>query len=203
MSTYHHGITQMTIARAGAELGFDQLSLGSVARKLHVTTPALYRHVANRRQLDQMVAAELLQGVSVAEPLKDARSYLVSLAQAFFTVCRDNPGLECYLLRDFPSDPESERIESEAQTALKHHGYGQEAAASLAGLTATYAISLAASARGRGTEDDMVEVAPGLALGPYDRFTLMILPPIDGLIEMTKPTDTLADIVKTATDRLP
>ncbi|MDO5724149.1 MAG: TetR family transcriptional regulator [Flaviflexus sp.] len=203
MDRYHHNITTQTIAKVGAELGFERLSLGQVARRLHVTTPALYRHVANRRQLDQVVAALMLSDFSVADPKDDVRSYLVSLAQSFFKVCRDNPGLECYLMHDFPADPESARIAAEAKSAIQRHGYGAEAAASLAGLTATYAIALAASARGRGTDDDLVEVAPGLALGPVERFTLMILPPIDGLLEMTKPDDSLADIVATATSRLP
>lgn len=203
MAAYHQGISTEAITRAGAELGFENLSLGSVARRLNVTTPALYRHVANRRELEQQVAAELLREVSVVRECPDARGYLIFLAQTFFRVCRDNPGLERYLLTDFPSDPQSERISNEAAEALRGHGYGEEAAASLAGITATYAISLAASARARNVDDDLVEVAPGLALNSFERFTLMILPAIDGMLTLVGLNDSLADIVEAAKVRLP
>lgn len=104
MATTHPGLTSEAIAQAGANIGLAKLSLGSLARVLGVSTPALYRHISSRRYLEQLVAAKILASPSLARTDPSARTYLFALAHPLFDLCQAYAGLAQYLFVDFPAD---------------------------------------------------------------------------------------------------
>lgn len=203
MAEYHHGLSSEAIARAGANLGLHELSLGAVARVLGVSTPALYRHVKSREHLEKLVAAELLKNVHVTRVHPSARSYLFYLAHTLFDVCQDNPGLGQYLIIDFPSDPQSARLQQESIAALTNFGFTRDSATALGAVTAHYSIALAITSAPAKAANITLEVSPGLALEIREIFSLMISPAIDGVLAAITPGVELPEVIAELRDRMP
>jgi AcrR family transcriptional regulator len=88
------------VTEAGAaladEVGLDQLSMGLLAERLGVKTPALYNHVASQAQLVHRIA--ILATTEVADAIRDATQgragseALIAGAQAMRMYVREHPG---------------------------------------------------------------------------------------------------------------
>jgi AcrR family transcriptional regulator len=94
------GLSPASVTEAGAALadqvGFAQLSMGLLAERLGVKTPALYNHVTSQAQLAHRIA--ILAMTEVADAIRDAiqgragRDALVAGAQAMRMYVREHPG---------------------------------------------------------------------------------------------------------------
>ncbi|GAA4233818.1 TetR-like C-terminal domain-containing protein [Actinomadura meridiana] len=93
-------ITPEHLARTAAELadeiGFDQLTVSAVARRLGVRDPSLYAHIENARELK--VRVTLLALEEMADKVADAvagragRDALAACADAYRDYARSHPG---------------------------------------------------------------------------------------------------------------
>jgi AcrR family transcriptional regulator len=94
------GLSPESVTEAGAaladEVGFDQLSMGLLAERLGVKTPALYNHVTSQAQLAHRIA--VLAMTEVADAIGDAiqgragSDALVAGAQAMRRYVKEHPG---------------------------------------------------------------------------------------------------------------
>jgi AcrR family transcriptional regulator len=94
------GLSPASVTEAGArladEVGFDQLSMGLLAERLAVRTPALYNHVTSQAQLAHRIA--ILAMTQIADAIRDATQgragsdALVAGAQAMRMYVREHPG---------------------------------------------------------------------------------------------------------------
>lgn len=201
MTRYHPGITRERILQEGLAIGLEDLSVSAVAKRLGVTAPAVYRHVASREELEELIGEQMLAEVSVAVPAREGddgcRPPLLHLARTLFSLCMRAPGMAAYLRQGFPRGEHSRRLEQEARTALRDRGAGSEVAALLTGTVATLAISLAEAETtilrgGDPLESDQTRelaalLPADLPLSALDRLTLTMGPCIDGLLAALPP----------------
>ncbi|MFI5915718.1 TetR/AcrR family transcriptional regulator [Dactylosporangium sp. NPDC051541] len=94
------GLTPLSVTEAGAalvdEIGLENLSMGMVAERLGVKTPALYKHVTSQADLVHRIA--IITMVEFADAIRDAiqgragSEALAAGAQAMRTYVREHPG---------------------------------------------------------------------------------------------------------------
>src|SRR6478752_3091907 len=94
------GLSPASVTAAGAalvdEIGFENLSMGLLAERLGVKTPALYKHVASQADLAHRIA--VLSMAEFADAIRDAiqgragSDALAAGAQAMRTWVREHPG---------------------------------------------------------------------------------------------------------------
>jgi len=93
-------LTPLSVTEAGAaivdEFGFANLSMGLVAERLGVKTPALYKHVTSQADLAHRIAVRAM--AEFADAIRDAiqgragSDALAAGAQAMRTYIREHPG---------------------------------------------------------------------------------------------------------------
>jgi len=93
-------LTPTSVTEAGAalvdEIGFAQLSMGLLAERLGVKTPALYKHVTNQADLAHRIA--ILAMLELADAIRDTTQgragsdALAAGAQAMRAFVKDHPG---------------------------------------------------------------------------------------------------------------
>ncbi|MFG2113778.1 TetR/AcrR family transcriptional regulator [Streptomyces sp. NPDC048718] len=94
------GLDPAAVVAAGAaladEVGFAQLTMGSLAARLGVRTPSLYKHVGGQDDLNRRIAALALgQAADAVERAVDGRTErdaLAAAARAFRTFVVAHPG---------------------------------------------------------------------------------------------------------------
>ena len=94
------GLTPRSVPEAGAalvdEIGFENLSMGLLAERLGVKTPALYKHVTSQADLAHRIG--VLAMTELADAIRDATQgragsdALAAGAQAMRTYVREHPG---------------------------------------------------------------------------------------------------------------
>jgi AcrR family transcriptional regulator len=94
------GLTPPAVTEAGAalvdEIGFENLSMGLLAERLGVKTPALYKHVTSQADLAHRIG--VLAMTELADAIRDATQgragsdALATGAQAMRTYVREHPG---------------------------------------------------------------------------------------------------------------
>ncbi len=100
------------IVKAGREIveadGIDGLTMQSIAARVGVKPPSLYKRIRSRNDLLRLVAndaaAELTGDLETAVAGEDARDDLVALATAFRRFARDNPGAYSLIFAPLPDD---------------------------------------------------------------------------------------------------
>ena len=100
------------IVKAGRDIvetdGIDGLTMQSVAARVGVRPPSLYKRVQGRNELLRLVAndaaAELTRDLESAADGKDARRDLVSLASTFRRFAHANPGAYSLIFAPLPDD---------------------------------------------------------------------------------------------------
>ena len=93
-------LTPLSVTEAGAvlvdEVGFENLSMGLLAERLGVKTPALYKHVTSQADLAHRIAVVAM--TELADAIRDAiqgragSDALAAGAQAMRTYVREHPG---------------------------------------------------------------------------------------------------------------
>lgn len=124
------------ILAAAGEIGMHDLTLQAVAQALHVTTPALYRHVQGREDLLAKFAAAATGNLPVPLHEDDSwRDWAERYARTLLKLYSQGPGMADYSVKRTPtSAPVLERHETSIQAA-KRSGYDEVSA-----LYATRAI---------------------------------------------------------------
>ena len=94
------GLTPLSVTEAGAalidEIGFENLSMGLLAERLGVKTPALYKHVTSQADLAHRIAVRAM--AEFADAIRDAiqgragSDALAAGAQAMRTYVLEHPG---------------------------------------------------------------------------------------------------------------
>ncbi|TDD11223.1 TetR family transcriptional regulator [Nonomuraea deserti] len=92
-------ITRPAIADAALAVGFDNLTLATVADRLQVAHSALYRHVADREELVMVAIDRAVAAVAWPEPTGEWRSDLEAQAAALWHLLEGHPGLIKEFLR--------------------------------------------------------------------------------------------------------
>lgn len=119
------GLDQASVVEAAAELvdeeGFEQLTLGRLAERLHVKTPSLYNHVAGLPGLKHDLALyclrDLLARVTRATIGKSGAEAILALADAYRTYAKQTPGRYALTLQaPLPGDPE---VQAAAQQVVE------------------------------------------------------------------------------------
>ncbi len=107
------GITGELLARTAAELadeiGFDDVTVSAVARRLGVKDPSLYAHIENARDLKVRVALlaleEMADRAAAALAGRAGKDALVAFAGAYRDYAKEHPGR--YAASRFELDPET------------------------------------------------------------------------------------------------
>jgi len=140
------GLSIGDITRAGRQIGLADLSLNAVALKLEVTPAALYRHVANRWDLERVVGEAILADLHIAEePDHDIEQYLTCMGLQLRDFILKHPGLASYIQTLFPRGEAGRRLLSTTAQALGRRGYSLDAAIVLSSAVASIAIGYAAT----------------------------------------------------------
>ena len=100
------------IVKAGREIvetdGIDGLTMQSIAARVGVKPPSLYKRIRSRNDLLRLVAndaaAELTRDLETAVAGKDPRKDLAALATTFRRFARDNPGAYSLIFAPLPDD---------------------------------------------------------------------------------------------------
>ncbi|WP_449064261.1 TetR/AcrR family transcriptional regulator [Planomonospora algeriensis] len=99
-------ITRPSIADAALHVGFENLTLSTVAERLQVAHSALYRHVADREDLVILAIDRALRHVAWPEPTGRWRTDLTEQAGVLWRLLEAHPGLvrEFLKLTRFPEE---------------------------------------------------------------------------------------------------
>lgn len=99
-------ISRESVARAAIDLGFEDLTMSTVAGSLGVKHSSLYRHVGSRDDLVSLAIDLLAWEANWPEPGADWRAYVEKLTDVMWTLYEDFPGLAPELQR-LPAPPSS------------------------------------------------------------------------------------------------
>lgn len=100
------------IVKAGRDIveadGIEGLTMQSIATRVGVRAPSLYKRIRNRNDLLRLVgndaAAELTRKLEAAVGGEDARQDLAAIARAFRRFARANPGAYSLIFAPLPDD---------------------------------------------------------------------------------------------------
>ncbi|MEU8798513.1 TetR-like C-terminal domain-containing protein [Spirillospora sp. NPDC048819] len=108
------GLDTAAVVAAGAaladEVGFANLTMGSLAERVGVRTPSLYKHVGGQEDLNRRIAAlalsEAADAVGGAVQGHAGRDALAAAARAFRTFVLEHPGRYAATIGVEPSGPD-------------------------------------------------------------------------------------------------
>ncbi|MFD4366639.1 TetR/AcrR family transcriptional regulator [Rhodococcus sp. NPDC058521] len=166
------------IVRVGRQVGMARLSLAAVAAELGVSTPALYRHIDGRWELERLVGESLLADLELQDdPADGPQRHLFSFAMQLRDFVLARPGLATYMQVLFPRGASGRALLTTEMNMLTARGYAPQAAITLASAVASLTIGLivaeerpAAAADPAGYERELVAVTSAIfedpVLGP-------------------------------------
>lgn len=203
------------ITRAGRNIGLEHLSMNAVAAELGVSATALYRHVANRWELERLVGESLLSGLHLHhDPHHTATQHLLSFALQLRSFTLGHPGLAAYIRTLFPRGETSRSLMTREIQVLVQRGYQPDVSIMIHAAVASIAIGLVAGEEEqRGREAGLVqqqeaaiavvEADPTLArartvlpdLAPERYFRAVLAAAIRGLLDVCTPGRAGPDIL--------
>jgi len=135
--------------------GIDAVTMQAVARRLGLTTMALYRHVADKADLLDGLVELLLTQFPLPPPDLPWQERLAQLAHGVRDAAARHPGVFPLLLQRPAETEPARRVRDTAQAALGDAGLDPEAAARAERLLSTAVLGFAASeAAGRFAHHD-------------------------------------------------
>ena len=123
------GLTHSQVVEEAAtladEVGVGQVTFAALAKRLGISSPALYKHVDGleqlRRDLTLLGLTELWARIRGAAVGKSKRDALLALAQAYREYALERPGLVTTVLRaPAAGDREHEAAAEAAMTVIRH-----------------------------------------------------------------------------------
>lgn len=136
-------ISERDVIAAGARIGLAELTIQKVATELDVTPAAIYRHVADRRDLERLVGEDLLSRFNPGyESAVSARAFLLTFANELRDFARAHPGVARYVRHLFPRSPAGIHVVEQQVAALAAHGYHPGTALALGSAVADITLAL-------------------------------------------------------------
>ncbi|WP_329181894.1 TetR/AcrR family transcriptional regulator [Streptomyces sp. NBC_01477] len=86
-------VNRRSIVDAAVDVGFEEMSVSAVARRLGVTHSTLYRYFATKDELVAAAANQVVAAVDWPAPTAGWRPYLRAVARAAFRLFEQYPGL--------------------------------------------------------------------------------------------------------------
>ncbi len=135
---------------AALEIGFGDLSMHAVARRLGVTTAALYRHVDSIDQLVARCVDAFTDRIEPPPPGLGWRQHMEALASSFRAAYRSRPGAASRAFQVGPSSPAAMRLVENTLEVLVAAGFDHRlawrTASAVIDLATTWAIKAEAAA---------------------------------------------------------
>ncbi len=144
-SGHNDTLVVVMAGKVADEVGFDQLTLAGLAKRLEIRTPSLYSHVDGlddlRRRIAEYGARTLGLTLSHAAAGLSGKGALTAIAAAYRAFASEHPGIYTAVERGpaFGADPEAMRWPVDVVLAAIR-GYG------LTGDDATHAVRIVRSA---------------------------------------------------------
>ena len=159
--------------RLGVRDGFDGLSMRTLARELHVSTMALYHHVASKRELLVLLVDAALARIPVPSPdFGDWTERLRELNERSIEALSRFPGLDRVMF-DIPPTPEGRRLMNGYVQILLDAGFPEREAALAFSVVHSYGLGRATVERelrsGRGMDGAAATPQPLPALDKLSR----------------------------------
>lgn len=195
------------ITSAGRKVGLEDLSMNAVAAELGVSATALYRHVANRWELERLVGESLLSELHLRQdPEHTVTQHLLSFALQLRGFTLANPGLAAYIRTLFPRGESSRALLLQEIQVLVGRGYEPDVSIMIHSAVASVAIGLVAGEEEQRSRDTsllaeqraatvMLETDPTLAqvrsvlpdLEPERYFRAVVAASVRGLLTVCTP----------------
>jgi len=126
------------------EVGYDAVTMRSIARELGTGPASLYAHVANRAELDQLVVGRVCSQWQIPDPDPEhwddqLRTSLIQLLEVY----RANPGVARCTLGMIPLEPGLLLVSERLLALLKSGGVPDQFAAWFLDVSALYVASVA------------------------------------------------------------
>ncbi|MYY07958.1 TetR family transcriptional regulator [Streptomyces sp. SID4919] len=122
-------VGRRSIVDAAVEVGFDELSVSAVARRLGVKHSTLYRYFSNKEELIAAAADQVVAGADWPSPCAGWRPYLRAVARAAFRLFEEHPGLATHIAALRVGVREFARQGARTTAVLVDLGFDPEAAA--------------------------------------------------------------------------
>ncbi|HZX02732.1 TetR/AcrR family transcriptional regulator [Kribbella sp.] len=181
-------LTRDRIVDAAMELlrkeGYDGVSMRKVAQELRTGPASLYAHVANKRELDQLLVERANAQLSFDDPVDPARwqEQLKDLMRAMLGTMRANPGVARAAIGAVPTGERALRTTERMLALLKAGNLPDQAAAWAADLIPLYVTAVAFEETVQSASDWTAEDVEAfvadlrayLASQPVDRFPLTV-----------------------------
>jgi AcrR family transcriptional regulator len=117
-------VDRASIAAAAVEVGFEDLSVSSVARHLGVKHSTLYRYFATREDLVAAAVDEVVVHARWPQPSDDWEQYLRGVGTTTFRLLQQHPGLALQISSLRVGSAELARQGLLVAAALLEHGFG-------------------------------------------------------------------------------
>jgi AcrR family transcriptional regulator len=165
-----------------AEDGIQALTMRALATRLGVVPGALYRHVRNKQQLQDLVLDSVLAEVdNDLDPSLPWTQRLELLAHRLRAVLEDHPGVAALLKTRDPLGPHSLALAEALLAPLQAAGFGDREAGLAFFLLVDYTVGFAVSSPRTSTNEQRVRDAPTRAQLhqffrslPPDRFPALV-----------------------------
>jgi AcrR family transcriptional regulator len=131
--------------RLADEQGLEAVTMHAVARRLHVTPMALYRHVDSKKALLDGLVELLLTEHPLAQAGQGWEEWLVALAAATRDTARRHPAVFPLLLTRPATTPAARAVRDAILAALREAGLPEGQAARAERLMSTAVLGFAAS----------------------------------------------------------
>ncbi|MEM7100025.1 MAG: TetR/AcrR family transcriptional regulator C-terminal domain-containing protein [Pseudomonadota bacterium] len=119
-------IDTQKIVSAALELGVDNLSMHAVARKLGVSTTALYRYVASKDVLLDECMNYFCGKIELPDDNLPWQTYMAGVGNAFRKALITTPGASSYGVKIGPTTPAAFRIIEASLTVLQRDNFSPE-----------------------------------------------------------------------------
>jgi AcrR family transcriptional regulator len=165
-----------------AHHGVHALTMRGLAARLGVVPGALYHHVANKQQLQDLVLDNVLAEIDLhLDPTLGWAEQLTVLAHRLRAVLEAHPGVAGLLKTRDPLGPHSLALAEAFLTPLQHAGFGDRQAGLAFVLLVDYAIGFAVSATPTSVNEQRVrdpatraQLHQFLGSLPPDRFPALV-----------------------------
>lgn len=142
-------ISRTVILDAALELanqeGLDGVTLHAVARRLNVTTMALYRHMDGKDALLDGLVERLLTAFPAQQARPPGVQWLTAMADGIREIARQHPAVFPLLLTRPAVTPAAQRVRDAVVAALRDEGLTATAASRAERLLSTAVLGFAAS----------------------------------------------------------
>lgn len=204
---YYGGVvTVEKISRVGREIGFADLSIKEVARRLGVTPAAIYKRIASRQELNFLVASAVFAEVEMPKNEGNLRDFLLRTGVTLYDIYIENPGLVESGAHIWWTDGGSRDFTSVCMDVICQYGYTRAVAdaifSSIENLAAGMHFYVRRMRTLIGEEDYKIGVGSHLA-NSKQTVTLMLAPYIDGLLAAFDGKATLDTAVNKIVENLP